>query len=442
MRRVYLLSVLCIILLISIFSYCSEGDIDGDGVNDEKDECPEVAANTKDGCPEEKVITNVKIFLETSASMGGYFNPNETTEFKSIASDLISKIDQNIKPVQIAFIADSTIRYNKTVSEFSREIATTSIAPQKSSQLHKIIDQISSETGKGNVSILISDCILSFPDRDIKNNLNINYIQANLALKGDIYNTFSKLKKKHYGASVYAFTSKFFGKYYDYQNVKTPLRGEDRPFYIWVIGETELISQFNLALNDISTFKPTNSLHFGHNEEPVVDYDIIPQLGKKGKWAKTPGGLEDIEIADKEPLQFFIGLDLEHLPTYAQDLNYLQKNIRISTAGSTVNYQFRKKESFDKSKIKSQPQLKQFQNATHILMIEVNNLSMTETQLQVSLPMRYDTWYKEWSTMNDKKIDGRQHKTFALEHLIDGVLEAYDSRNKEFIKFSIDLIKD
>lgn len=442
MKRVYLITGLCIVLLISIFSYCTEPDTDRDGVIDENDECPEVPAKTKNGCPEKKVITGVKIFLETSASMGGYFNPNQSTKFKSVVSDLISKVDQEIKPVQIAFIADSTVRYNKSVSEFSREIATTSIAPQKSSQLHRIIDQISSETGKGNISVLVSDCILSFPDSDIKRNVDINQIQANLALKGDIYNTFSKLKKKHYSASVYAFTSEFFGIYYDYQNVKTRLWGENRPFYIWLIGESDLVTQFNLALSDISTFKPTNSLHFGSSEKPIVDYDIIPQLGKKGKWAKTRDGLEDIDIPDKEPLQFFIGLDLAQLPAYAQDGNYLQKNIRISTAGSTVNYQFRKKESFDRSKIKSQPQLKQFQNASHILMIEVNNLSMTEAQLQVSLPMKYDTWYKEWSTMNDKSVGGRQHKTFALEHLIDGVLEAYNSRNKEYINFSINLTKD
>ncbi len=442
MRKFYFLPLFCAFILISIFTCCSEEDTDRDGIIDEKDECPDVHAKTKNGCPEKKVITDVKIFLETSASMGGYFNPIQSTEFKSVVTDLISKVNQNVKPVKIAFIAESTVRYNKSVSDFNREIATISIAPQKSSQLHRIIDQISSETGKGHVSILISDCILSFPDKDIKNNPEINRIQANLTLKDDLYNTFSKMKKKHYGASVYAFTSQFYGTYYDYQNVKARLRGESRPFYIWVIGDRDLLTQFNLALNDIPSFKPSNSLHFGSNEKPVVEYEIIPQLGKKGKWSKTRDGLEDIEFVGKEPLQFFIGLDLAQLPAYAQDLNYLQKNIRISATGSPVKFQFRKKESFDKSKIKSQPQLKQFQNATHILMIEMNNLSMSESQLNVSLPMKYDTWYQAWSTMNDKSLVGRQNKTFALEHMIDGVLEAYDSRNKEFIKFSINLIKD
>lgn len=442
MKRLYLLTGLFAFLLISIFSSCIETDKDGDGVIDEKDECPEVAAKTKNGCPEKKIITDVKIFLETSASMGGYFNPAQSTEFKSVVTDLISKVNQDVELVKIAFIAESTVRYNKSVSDFNREIATISIAPQKSSQLHRIIDQISSETGKGNVSILISDCILSFPDKDIKKNPEINRIQANLALKGDIYNTFSKLKKKNYGASIYAFSSKFYGRYYDYQNVKIPLAGESRPFYIWVIGDRDLLTQFNLELSDISTFKPARSLHFGSSERPVVEYNIIPQLGKKGKWSKTSDGLEDIEFVGKEPLQFFIGLDLGQLPAYAQDLNYLQNNVRISASGSPVKFQFRKKESFDKSKIKSQPQLKLFQNATHILMIEMANLSLNESQLQVALPMKYDTWYKDWSTMNDKSAVGRHNKTFALEHLIDGVLEAYDSRNKEFIKFSINLIKD
>lgn len=428
-------------VLFFTISSCTK-DTDRDGVKDDRDECPEVAAETKDGCPASNEIKQVKIFLETSASMGGYFNPQYSTEYKNIISDLVNKVDQNVKPVKIAFIADSTFRYDKTVSDFSREIATTPIAPQKSSQLHKIIDQISSETGKGIISILVSDCILSFPDDDIKNNREINVIQADVALKNNIFRTFSALNKKHYATSVYAFRSKFFGTYYNYQNGKIPLRSEVRPFYIWVIGESELVSKFNSGLNEISTFKPEKSLHFGLMDEAVTHYDIIPQLGQKGQWARTTGGLKDIEISNTEPLQFFIGLNLRELPAYAQDIQYLQNNIKVSGVGGTVKYQFRDKSSLDKRKLKGQGQIKQFEDASHVLMVEIVHLNINESQLQISLPLKYDMWFKDWSTMDDKSVDGRKNKTFAFEHLIGGVLEAFDTRNKEFINLSINLTKD
>src|SRR5690606_34389502 len=265
-------------------------------------------------------------YLETSASMGGYFN--QDADFKTIASDLTAKINKNIKPLTIWFIADSTSKYTKDVDQFSSDIATTKIADQKSSQLHKIIGEIAAHTDSSDVSLLISDCILSFPDEAIKANPEINKTEAPNALKNNIFNTFSDLKNRGLATSVYAFKSKFYGTYYNYQNQKTILKGDLRPFYIWVIGNDELLGKFNAQLADISTFKPEESLHFGFSEEPVSDYDILTQVEKSGRWSKGNSGIEDVEIPQNDSLRFAIGLQLEDLPLYAQNLDYLQNNLQ------------------------------------------------------------------------------------------------------------------
>lgn len=289
--------------------------------------------------------------------------------------------------------------------------------------------------------MLISDCILSFPDENIKANPEINKTEAPNALKNNIFNTFSDLKKRGLATSVYAFKSKFYGTYYDYQNVKTELKGVYRPFYIWVIGDVDLLGKFNAQLADISTFRPEESMHFGLTEEPVTQYDILTQVEKNGEWSKGSSGIEDIEIPQNDSLRFGLGLQLEKLPLYAQSLDYLQNNIQIETNGCKASFTVKSKEAVDKSRLKSQSQINLFEYNSHLIVFSIVEMPLNEGSIKVSLPLRYDTWYLDWSTPDDKNISANSEKTFALEHLINGVKEAYESKNKNFINFSITLKK-
>jgi len=432
----YRLFFLSAILLFS----CCKKDQDKDGVVDDKDECPEVFAKTKDGCPvAARELNKVNLYIETSASMAGYFN--QDAEYKTIISDLSAKINKNIKPLTIWFIADSTTKYTKNVEQFSSDIATTKIADQKSSQLHKIIHKIASNTDSSDITLLVSDCILSFPDAAIKDNPEINKTEAPNALKNNIFNTFSELKKRGLATSVYAFKSKFYGTYYDYQNVKTKINGNNRPFYIWVIGNKELLGKFNVELADISTFKPEKSLHFGLAEEPVTKYDILTQIEKNGQWSRSNTGLEDIEIPKNDSLRFCLGLQLKNLPLYAQEPKYLQNNLKIEENGCKSNFRVKAKDAVDKSKLKTQKQINLFVSDSHLIVFSVSEMPLQEATIKVSLPLQYDTWYLDWSTSDDGDITATGNKTFALEHLINGVKEAYETKNKNYIDFLITLKK-
>jgi hypothetical protein len=111
-------------------------------------------------------------------------------------------------------VTENEIKYEGDAGSLSREIAITQIAKQKSSELHKILSKIAKVNAIDDVSIFVSDCILSFPDSDIAKNREINKQEAPNALKNNIYTTFSELKNKGLATSVYAFNSKFYGTYY------------------------------------------------------------------------------------------------------------------------------------------------------------------------------------------------------------------------------------
>lgn len=420
-----------------------KSDADKDGVNDDIDLEPKTPLNAKVDSKgreiKEKQIGNIHFYIETSASMGGYFKNN--AEFKTIISDLTAKIDKNIKPIDIWFTADSTFKYNGSTQQFSSDIATTKIANQNSSQLHNIIANIVDKNNSNDVTILVTDCILSFPDSDIKKNKEINKTEAPNALKNNIFSTFSDLKKKGLATSIYAFNSKFYGIYYDYQNGKHQLNGTKRPFYIWVIADKELLGKFNSQLSDISTFKPVKSLPFGLSEQAVNTYDIIPQIERKGTWMKDNKNIKDIEINKNETLQFCVAVNLDNLPEYAKDIEYLKNNLHIIPNGCEIGFQVKKKDFADKSKLRSDPQIALFENASHVILFTIKSMNLKEADFNVTLPLQYDTWYLDWTCVDDKDVSNIENKTFALEHLINGVKEAYETKNKNYIDFTIKLNK-
>lgn len=385
-------------------------------------------------------INNVHLFIETSASMGGYFRND--AQYKTIVSDLAVKVNQTISPVDIWFIADSLVKYGKTPVQFSSDIATTQIANRKSSELHQIISRIAAKTGANDVSILVSDCILSFPNADIKANPNINKIAAPSALKNNIYAAFSDLRKKGMGTSVYAFKSKFYGDYYDFQNVKTKLNGESRPFYIWVIANTQTLSAFDEKLADINSFIPEKSLHFGLIDSAVTQYSIIPQVEKKGVWQKESAtSLKKVEISAGKPVQVCLAVNLNQLPAYAREVAYLEKNLQVICKDCRTSLVVKEKAQADRAKLKTITQKQDLDAATHVLLLTVNQMDLNKSDIQLKLPLKYDTWYLDWSCPDDKVPAERANKTFAFEYLVNGVKEAYETKNKNYIDFNITINK-
>jgi hypothetical protein len=447
MKQVRIFGILLLSLSIYINTGCSPDD-DKDGVGNNSDKCENTPIGSKvdqNGCPIVRNVKNLHFYIETSASMGGYFQKD--ADFKTIISDLTSKLEQTQrKPLDIRFIAENEIKYEGDAGSLSREIAITQIAKQKSSELHKILSKIAKVNAIDDVSIFVSDCILSFPDSDIAENREINKQEAPNALKNNIYTTFSELKNKGLATSVYAFNSKFYGTYYNYKNDKINIKGSRRPFYIWVIADKEILRKFNSTLTDITTFRPEKSLHFGLNDKPVSEFNIISQIEKNfGEGLVEKNGIAEIgtktKITKAEPLSICVGLNLSVLPDYTTKINYLQSNLLVNGNGCNISFQVRDKNRVDISKLTSEPQKKMFESATHILIFKVESMPLSQAKIDIYLPLKYDSWYQNWSCNDDLNLAVSEGKTFAFEYLIQGVTEAYSNKMNDYINFSINLTK-
>lgn len=435
-------SILAILISALLYSCTTtEKDTDNDGIPDKRDSCKTTAAmGTKDGCPIIQQIGKTQLYVETSVSMGGYFKND--AEYKTIISDLAVKVDKEISPLSIYLVADSPVLYPKSPMQFSSDIATTSIANQKSSELSQIISKIASKTKGNDVSIFVSDCILSFPNSVIKKNWEINKTEAPNALKNNIFSTFSDLKKNGLATSVYAFKSKFYGNYYDYHNVKTKLNGESRPFYVWVIANKEILGQFDEKLLAVSSFQPEKALHFGLIDSAVTNFAIIPQVEKAGSWQKDGvNSLKDVELKKDEKLKICLAVNLSSLPAYAREIAYLKDHLQVTSKGCKATFEAKKKEDLNRTKLKSKNQIVDVNSATHGIILEISQMELDKGEVRLTLPLKYDTWYKDWSCMDDRNIVLATNKTFAFEYLIQGVIEAYDTKNKNYVDLLITLNK-
>lgn len=409
----------CLIICLALFSACNEPE--------------EKVAEIGEPLP---VLEKVNMFIETSSSMGGYFQKDAA--FKTVLSDLTIKIHNNITPVSIFFIGENTVPYSHEINRFSSDIATTRIARDKSSEIHKIVEEIAEKTDSTAVSLFVSDFILSFPDEDIRKNPEINRYEAPNALKNNIFNTFSVMNKSGFNASIYAFTSNFYGDYFDYGNRKTTLNGTTRPYYILVLGKKHLLDKFNEQLKDINTFKPEQYLHFGAMDEAIRDYEIFTQVGRSGEWSVDGNSIKGINRSSEEGSQFTLGFDLSSLPSYVQEEEYLSQNLQVDCEGCNVSFEIMEKEDISDKPTRKR-EIEALEKNTHLIVINVEEMALGTANLNLKLPLRFDNWYLDWSTDDDRNITDMGHKTFALEHMINGIREVYENNNTYFIESEIQL---
>ncbi|CCH00130.1 hypothetical protein FAES_2121 [Fibrella aestuarina BUZ 2] len=384
-------------------------------------------------------VGKVHFFLETSASMGGYLNGGTT--FKDVVSDVVTKANQ-LRPVSLNTISGKTQPVSGDVNTFVAQMATTPLATGKSSELHKIFREVG-ERAKGNdVAIFVSDCILSFPDADIKRDPEVNRNNASSTLKNSIYDQFATFSKQGIGATVLAYTSPFNGTYYTYQNQKQKLAGEQRPFYIWIIGKQSLVGTFAGQLLESLSTTPAKRLDFGA-AGALKAYDLLFSANKSGDWRAERNNVTEIEMGRKaKPVEFAIAVNLNALPGYAQEETYLQKNLNVAVDNGAVKLvKVQRKAALNTDRMSDREQKLLSQN-THVLTFHVDNLFDETATVTLKLPVRFDSWYTNWSTMDDRTATGRQGKTFALEHLMTGVREAYQTSGNEFAAMSIKLSKN
>ncbi len=371
---------------------------------------------------------NVNVYLEISNGMKGFVPPpaagKEATTFQNNLNKLISEVQDGRYVADKAFylakedaqsrpVLDS-VSYNTMksyiVSGIKDDVRGTPLPALLQSALQKSIEQ-------GAVSIIISDFIHGPDPRD----------QGQfISLDSDIRSSLREAEHQGLAIAILANSSPFFGTYHPAvkkPEIRRTLNGEEIPYYIWVIGKQQ---EVQVVTNKVLRNLPAQQAYFG------FEYKSIPYsaLLKEKQFRPTgvvycssrnadPCTSVNLQPEKKEPVEFAIGLDLSQLPMSMQSIEYLKKNLKLSSTGSRPAIV--SVTAADES-IKSIPDLAKY---SHFVRVRVPELTANSGTISVQLPQVTPTWIKAWSTDNDNNPAAAQKKTYQLTKIIDGVQALY-----------------
>jgi len=372
------------------------------------------------------VLPTYNIYVENSGSMDGYVNG--VTEFEQSVYSYLSdiKISGLTDTLNLYYINSKIIPQKSVLSDFIEKLNPSTFASKggdrKTSDISNVIKNILSKTNDNILSVLVSDCVFS-PGRGKDGEQYL--VNQQIGIKE---NFAEYVKGKDVAVMIYQLSSKFKGLYYNRLDQKIKI-DENRPFYIWIIGNKRNISQLREKVKQESFkgsgVKNTYTIVKSNSE---VDYGVL-QAPKFGTFERDKSNAKKhIFNIKKETngknagkFMFSVGIDLSKIllnNEYILD----KSNFKINDNDYSIEI------------IKYNGPL----NYTHILKLTTNIIK--SSNLIIELKNKLPKWV---SNMNDDigldiHSNGAMNKTFGIKYLIGGVYDAFiNNGNDNYTKIEI-----
>ena len=283
--------------------------------------------------------------------------------------------------------------------------------------LRGMVDSIVADNNRRHLTLFITDGIPSGPSELVT---GTEYSKLHVVdLKNEIRDAAARLKDQGGAASLYQFEGPFSdGIYYYYDNSRKIIGNtpERRPFYVLVVGESALVTQFK---NDVEAgmehFRPERQIHFFAADQELSPRVVCPSGGseidanKVGQQYEIPNPNGDENVNEVKVL-----IPFEQLPFLVRDSTTLQKAVTVT-----------------------------FNNQEKTFTTEDGNLKMEhlsvgkDSHLIVEVYNETPAWVEAMTTHDDK---ADYHGTFNLDVLVNGLKEGLMGNQKTLIKkeFTLD----
>lgn len=388
--------------------------------------------------PAEKTpaTVNVNVYLEISNGMKGFMPPSvagkEATEFQIRMNKLISEVQNGRYVERQAFylaredaqsrpVLDS-VSYNVMRNYIANGIRDDVRGTPLPDMLHAALQQ---SIGQRAVCVIISDFIHGPSDQG-----------QFLSLDSDIRGALREAERQGLVVAVLGDLSAFHGTYHPAvkkPEVRRTLKGEEIPFYTWVIGKQE---EVQVVINQVLRDLPSQQAYFGFHYKAIPYSALLKTANFKPAGVvycssrnADPCTSVKLQPQAKEPVEFTVGLDLSALPAIMQRVDFLKRNLQVMGNGckaSMVSVTAADEE------IKATPA---FARYTHFVRVQVPQLTANTGSVYIQLPHVYPNWVEQWSTENDNNPIREPGKTYQLTRIMDGVKALY--RDQSDYVFSI-----
>jgi hypothetical protein len=362
-------------------------------------------------------ISKAIFFIENSGSMKGYVVGS--SGYVDVLSNMANHPDLIKDNIYKVFYLTSGISTPKRVTNLRNSLIRTNFNEQRS-DLNNLFKIALDSTNGNSVTILVSDGIYDMcPDPNPLNTLTI--------LGRDLRTVFiRKLQSSDFQTIVVKCKSSFNGRYFPGNCCTAYPINQDRPYFIWVFGETEVLKKYftDEYLKNLNGYE--NSARFFKYKASSDIYK--PNSYKKiGSYypSKSKNTLENVNSNSAGVFQFSIAVDFSKLPLNEKYLTN-KNNYSCSNGFKIVSID----PPTDVAKLG-------FPNQTHLIVVKKSGNPIGT--LTVSLLNNGYPWINTTNISNDCNIRGNSNQTFGFEVLNQGIIEAYQNFNKadKIYKFTI-----
>ena len=377
-------------------------------------------------------IKNVNVYLENSGSMDGYVKGNTGFEQSIYAYLTELQISKIVDSLNLNYVNSRMIPLGNDVEKFIHNIEPIDFRKHGgnlgTSDIAIVLDSVLSRHKKNDVSIFISDCIVSPGNKyasspqsldnyllEQRTKIKKSFVQSLEQAKGDLAVVICQL------------TSLFDGRFYNKFD-PTYYKG-NRPFYVWLIGSTAHVKQL-LDKVTLETLKGNGAelenVYTLLASAKKIDYGVLltPRLGHFDFDRTNPKtAIRNIRKENKGQqggtFMFSVGANLNQLP--------LDKSYVLNKANYEVN---------NKDYVLS---VKEQKGGRFSHVFGLSSKIASRGNITITLKNQFPQWVVDKTDFlgDDLEKDGTTDKTYGLRYLIEGVYDAFTSRQKDYAEFKI-----
>ncbi len=343
--------------------------------------------------------SKVKLYIENSGSMDGYMF--DGAELKDAVYSYVSGLSTHSDTTELYFVNSGTCQINAPLQNviYSLSPATMHQAPgnRANTDIAAIFGMVLSQIEPNSISILVTDGILDLPvgataffhtkQTQIKT-LFENYLSANSNL----------------GVEIYRMSSRFNGKYY-YTGGNVTLTDQQRPYYMFVLGDKRTLSVANAIMSK------GQIQHGVENYYAYSSYTQVPFL-LTDKNKKSNKGHFDVRLQKRE-LPVIAKVDLSC--TLHDEAVLRDTNAYVVGLGD------------EKIKIKSIKDLPKEPEYSHAISINLPKNADEGDICMYFRPLPYPSWLEGANADISDATVATSMRTTGIKYIIEGISDAFAS---------------
>ena len=382
------------------------------------------AARLGDFLKETVPLKAMKVLLENSSSMQGYFKSG-TSSFTRPVISLYNGVPKEVS-ISTAYIGENA-RHEAVATwvdkkKFDSDLANGKVMVGQSSPLDQIfVEAIGMAADSApTISCVVTDGIISGTNQEIAQDRE--FTQKNLPLiEQRIRDAVSSQESVDF--LVYRFDADYKGIYYDYQNGKHNLNDAVRPFFVFLFGSADHLTAFAQKVEAEPNFKFTDRLasYEAGGYQTLTKGQLLPSQNAV-KVSIVPAQNSVIIPASQlaAPVNFRLKFSVRDLPAFVNDEQFLQSNLTFQYKDPATGIPL-PAEGFLQGVHVDNPAL-----GTYLLDLQVSpDLAAkfgNTMDVQVFLGGVLDDWYSRKTCSDDTVSGGGDQDTFCLDALIGSML--------------------